>query len=100
MRITEQEIFDILRKNDERRRIELELQLDADIDELNERIARAVMSYSPAFSGKEYPRDVAKLARAVMAVARSRDIAPAYVNLSLLTDSEELKEKFIKMICF
>lgn len=58
-------------------------EFEAEIAELDEKIARAATSWSPAFPGrKEVSRVIAKDARKAMSYSRKADVRPSEVNFS------------------
>lgn len=72
---------------------EIAAEEDAELGELDAKIARAATSWSPAFPGrKEVPRRVARQARAIMNYARRENIRPSKVRFSKIgieADGEE-----------
>jgi len=60
-----------------------DVEFEAEIAELDEKIARAATSWSHAFPGrKEVPRTVARDARKAMRYARKMDVRPSEIKFS------------------
>jgi len=79
--VSEEVVREIMESNDEEVAAKIAAEEDMLIGELDEDIARAAMSWSPAFPGrKEVSRDTAKQARKIMHLARVQDIRPSAVK--------------------
>lgn len=91
--VSEEVVRKIMESNDEELAAKIAEQEDMEIGELDEDIARAAMSWNPAFPGKkEVSREVAKSARAIMQVARAQNIRPSSVRaetLGIVADYEK-----------
>lgn len=91
--VTEECVRKIMESNDEELAAKIAAQEDAEIGELDEDIAGAATSWSPAFPGKkEVSREVAKQARAIMQIARAQNIRPSSVRaetLGIVADYEK-----------
>ena len=60
-----------------------DVEFEAKIAELDEKIVRAAMSWSPAFPGrKEVPRTIARDARKAMRYARRKNVRPSEIKFS------------------
>ena len=79
--VTEEVVRKIMESNDDEIAAKIAVKEDMEIGELDEDIARAATSWSPAFPGKkEVPREVAKQARKIMSLARAQNIRPSAVK--------------------
>ncbi|MCK9569645.1 hypothetical protein M0R72_11950 [Candidatus Pacearchaeota archaeon] len=91
--VTEEVVRKIMESNDEEIAAKIAEREDMEIGELDEDIARAATSWSPAFPGKkEVSREAAKSARAIMQVARAQNVRPSSIRaetIGIVADYEK-----------
>lgn len=79
--VTEEVIRKIMESNDDELTTKIAAEEDALVGELDEDIARAATSWSPAFPcRKQVSREVSKQARKIMGLARAQNIRPSSVK--------------------
>jgi translation elongation factor EF-Ts len=82
---TDEIVGKIMESNEDEIAAKIAVKEDALIGELDEDIARAATSWSPAFPGKkEVSREVAKSARAIMQMARTQNVRPSSIRAETL----------------
>lgn len=79
--VSEDVVKRIVESDDNDLEAKIAAEEDALLGELDEDIARAATSWSPAFPGrKEVPREIAKQARKIMLLARARNVRPSEIK--------------------